>query len=170
MDITDSIYDQIYDFMQVPYKTNEINHKIIENEMLDISNDDQRNRFFVGIIESQNKEVYSFSYGTINGEYYGAVEIQKELKLCKKKGLAFMVLQKRGKQQENFDAGHFDPRTRAWYIAAVEKESPTYSPIYKHFIVDDLAVSAAWPVYNESQELKGVIGAHLLLTDIGQSH
>ncbi|MDD3348671.1 MAG: diguanylate cyclase [Bacilli bacterium] len=174
-DITDSIYDQIYDFMQVPYKTNEINHKIIENEMLDISNDDQRNRFFVGIIESQNKEVYSFSYGTINGEYYGArrnTEGIAEINVCNEEtgwhSWYYTVNEDKTAGEFAFDAGHFDPRTRAWYIAAVEKESPTYSPIYKHFIVDDLAVSAAWPVYNESQELKGVIGAHLLLTDIGQ--
>lgn len=174
-DITDSIYDQVYDFMQVPYKMNEINHKIIENEMLDLSDDNQRNRFFVGIIESQNKGVYSFSYGTVNGEYYGArrnTAGKTEINVCNEEtewhSWYYAVNDDKTMGEFVFDAGHFDPRTRAWYIAAVENESPTYSPIYKHFIVDDLAVSAAWPVYNEAQELKGVTGAHLLLTDIGQ--
>src|SRR5690554_6298504 len=64
--------DSIDTFMQVPYHMNEVNHKVIENGMLNLFDEIQRDRFFVGVLESHSNSIYSFSYGTANGEYYGA--------------------------------------------------------------------------------------------------
>ena len=71
-DINEKIYNRIDTFMQVPYHINEVNHKVIENGMLDFSDEEQRERFFVGVLESHSNSIYSFSYGTANGEYFGA--------------------------------------------------------------------------------------------------
>ncbi|HOD61871.1 MAG TPA: hypothetical protein PKG96_07180, partial [Bacilli bacterium] len=38
-DTSENLYNQVYDFMQVPYKIAGINHRIIENGMLDLSNE-----------------------------------------------------------------------------------------------------------------------------------
>jgi diguanylate cyclase (GGDEF)-like protein/PAS domain S-box-containing protein len=65
-----------------------------------------------------------------------------------------------------FKSGKYDPRTREWYKAAKLVGKPTFSPIYKHFIIDDLAVSAAWPIYNKDGALEGVLGAHITLSNI----
>ena len=64
-------------------------------------------------------------------------------------------------------AGKFDPRAREWYKAAVEAEGPVFSPVYKHFIMNDLTVSAATPVYDGAGELRGVLGTPMLLKGIG---
>ncbi len=65
--------------------------------------------------------------------------------------------------------GQFDPRTRPWYQTAVEAGDLAFSPpLYKHFVMDDLTVSVATPIYgSEGGVLKGVLGTHMLLTKIG---
>ena len=63
-------------------------------------------------------------------------------------------------------AGLFDPRTRHWYQEAVKAGGTTFSPVYKHFIMDDLTVSCSKPIYIRG-ELQGVLGIHLLLSRIG---
>ncbi|MDZ7836868.1 MAG: cache domain-containing protein [Actinomycetota bacterium] len=60
--------------------------------------------------------------------------------------------------QRVVEAGKFDPRTRDWYKAAKENQKPVFSPIYKHFVMDDLTVSAAYPIYNQQGQLTGVLG------------
>ena len=172
--INKTIYNRIYAFIQEPYHINEINHKIIENNMLDFSNKNQRDRFFVGVLEAHNEEIYSFTYGTAKGEYYGArrntnnvIEVLKNNASTSGETWYYSV-------NDDLTAGElvlrteiFDPRTRAWYKAAVEVRGPVFSPIYKHFVMDDLTVSAAWPIYNKKGTLEGIMGAHMLLSDIG---
>ena len=173
-DINEEIYNRIDTFIQVPYHMNEVNHKVIENGMLDWSDEKQRDRYFVGVLEAQSNSIYSFSYGTANGEYYGArrnengvVEIMRNNAVTGGNSWYYSVNEDLTAGDLVVQTGQFDPRTRAWYKAAVEAGGPVFSPLYKHFVMDDLSVSAAWPVYNESGNLDGVLGTHMLLSDIG---
>ena len=174
VDINENIYSQVYSFMQVPYHMNEVNYKIIQNGMLDLSGEKQRDRFFVGVLDAHSNGIYSFSYGTENGEYYGArrnengvIEIMKNNTATGGNSWYYSVKEDLTAGDLVVRTGRFDPRTRSWYKAAVEAGGPVFSPLYKHFVKDDLTVSAAWPVYNESGDLEGVLGAHMLLSDIG---
>lgn len=45
---------------------------------------------------------------------------------------------------------------------------PIFSPLYKHFVKDDLALSAAYPIYNKSGTLQGVLGTHIILSSLNQ--
>lgn len=173
--INEDIYKQVYALMQAPYHINNINHKIIANGMLDLSDEKQREKFFVGVLEAQAKEIYSFSYGTANGEYYGArrnadgvIEIMRNNAGTGGNSWYYSVNEDLTAGELVVEAGRFDPRTRAWYQAALEAGGPVFSPVYKHFVMDDLTVSAAWPVYDDAGELKGVLGTHMLLTNIGK--
>lgn len=173
-DINEEVYNRIDTFMQVPYHMNEVNHKVIENGMLDWSDEKQRDRFFVGGLESHSNSIYSFSYSTANGEYYGArrnengvVEIMRNNAETGGNSWYYSVNEDLTAGDLVVQAGKFDPRTRTWYKAAVEAGGPVFSPLYKHLFMDDLTVSAAWPVYNESRNLDGVLGTDMLLSDIG---
>lgn len=173
-EVNDGIYDHMNSFMYVPDHINEVNHKIIENGILDISDEKLRDSFFVGVLSSHKDEIYSISYGTVNGEYYGArrnengvIEIMRNNAGTGGNSWYYSVNEDMTAGNLVVQAGQFDPRTRAWYKAAVESKSPTFSPIYKHFVMDDLVISAAWPIYNSEKELQGVFGTHMLLTDIG---
>ncbi len=173
-DLNESIYNQIYSFIHVPSQINEANHKIIANGILDISDERLRDRFFVGVLSSHDDEIYSFSYGTSDGEYYGArrnengvVEIMRNNADTGGSSWYYLVNEDMTAGELAVRAGKFDPRTRAWYKTAVETGNPTFSPVYKHFVMDDLTISFACPIYKKDGELQGVLGTHLLLTDIG---
>ncbi|HHU08336.1 MAG TPA: HAMP domain-containing protein, partial [Clostridiaceae bacterium] len=173
-DINANIYSQVRSYIQTPHHINEINHKVIKNGMLDLSDDKQRDRFFVEILRAYSDEIYSFSYGTVNGEYYGArrnekgiIEIMRNNASTNGNSWYYTVNEDLTAGELALQAGKFDPRTRAWYKIAVETGGPAFSPLYKHFVIDGLAMSAAWPIYNDSGELEGVLGSHMLLFDIG---
>ncbi len=167
-------YNQIYSFMHIPGHINEINHKVIENGILDISDEKLRDKFFVGVLNSHNDEIYSFSYGTANGEYYGArrnedgtTEIMRNNATTGGNSWYYSVNEDLTAGELAVHAGEFDPRTRAWYQAAQAAGGPVLSPVYKHFVMDDLTISAAWPVYDNDGGLQGVMGTHMLLSGIG---
>ncbi len=60
----------------------------------------------------------------------------------------------------------FDCRTRPWYKAALDSRKATFSRVYRHFVFNDLAITASLPVYRENKELIGVFGADYLLGSI----
>ncbi len=172
--VSKQIHGQINAFMQIPIQVNETNHKIIGNGILELSDETRRDRFFVGVLTSQNEQIYSFSYGTAQGEYYGArrnehgvVEIMRNDASTGGDSWYYSVNDDLTSGEISVKLGKFDARTRAWYKAAVEAGAASYSPLYKHFVMNDLTVSAAWPVYDDDGTLQGVLGTHLLLSDIG---
>lgn len=171
-DLNESIYRRIISIMQIQEHINEVNHKIIANGVFDIADEKLREMFSISVLNTYNDEIYSFSYGTANGEYYGArrnekgaVEIIRNNASTEGNLWYYSVNDDFTSGELVIQAGRFDFRTRAWYKAAVEAGSPTFSPVYKHFVMDDLAISFACPVFNMG-ELKGVLGTHMLLTDI----
>lgn len=172
--INKTLYNRIYAFVREPYHINELNHKVIENNMLNFSDKNQRDSFFAGVLAAHNKEIYSFTYGTAKGEYYGArrntndvIEVYKNNASTSGENWYYSVNDDFTAGELVLRAGLFDPRTRQWYKAAAETGGPVFSPIYKHFVMDDLTVSAAWPIYNKKGTLEGIMGAHMLLSDIG---
>ena len=172
--INTSIYNEIRSFMQGPFHVNEVNHFHLENGSYDLSDRRARERFFVGVLEAHDDHIYSFSYGTAEGEYYGArrngdgeIEIMRNNSITGGESWYYAVNEDYTAGDLVIKAGRFDPRTRDWYRAAEEMGSPTFSPVYKHFVVDDLSVSAAWPIYGNQGDFEGVLGTHMLLGEIG---
>jgi len=173
-EMNQSIYNQIYSYLHIPAQINETNHKIIANDILNLSNTEDRDRFFTGVLSLYTPMVYSFSYGSADGEYYGArrnensvIEIMRNNASTGGNSWYYSVNEDMTAGNLAVQAGKFDARTRAWYKASVAVGGPTFSPIYKHFIMDDLTISFACPIYNKAGKLRGVLGTHILLTDIG---
>ena len=173
-DMAKDVYWKIDAFLHTPEHINELNYKLIKNGILDMRNDRQREKFFVGVLQSYDKEIYSFSYGTAAGEYYGArrnvagnIEIMRNNSSTGGHSWYYQVNEDLTAGSRVLDAGVFDPRERYWYQIAEKAHEPIFSPVYKHFVMDDLAISAAYPVYNEKNELQGVLGTHMLITSIG---
>jgi len=173
-DMARDVYWKIDTFLHKPEHVNELNYKLIQNGILDMTNEQQRDKFFVGILQSYDNEIYSFSYGTEKGEYYGArrnekgtIEIMREDVFTGGHSWYYQVNDDLTAGKRILDAGAFDPRARLWYQVAAKAHAPIFSPVYKHFVMDDLTISAARPVYNEKDELQGVLGTHMLITGIG---
>lgn len=169
--VNQQIYAQIQTSMTEPMHVIEANRKSIELGIVDISDENERNKFFIGVLTSQDEQIYSFSYGTVDGEYFGArrnedgvVEIMRNDASTGGNSWYYSVNDDLSAGEIAVKLGAFDPRTRAWYQAAMEAGTGSFSPLYKHFVMDDLTVSAAWPVYQEEGKLHGVLGLHLLLS------
>lgn len=62
---------------------------------------------------------------------------------------------------------NFDPRTRPWYVEAVQTGQPTWTDVYPYFSSMGLAISAARPFYNQTGQLLGVTNATLSLAELG---
>lgn len=171
--LNEQIQAQIHTLMLEPMNLGETNKRMIENGIVDLSDEIERNRFFVGVLASQKDQVYSFSYGSEHGEYFGArrnaqgvIEIMKNDASTGGHSWYYSVNDELVAKEITVKLGSFDPRTRAWYKSAVSAGTGSFSPLYKHFVMDDLTVSVAWPVYREGN-LEGVLGIHMLLSDIG---
>ncbi|MDD3776906.1 MAG: diguanylate cyclase [Actinomycetota bacterium] len=168
-----NIFNQVDDFINTPLHINEVNHDFIEQGIVDLNHEAEREKFFVSVLSNHSDGVYSFSFGTETGEYYGArrnsgniIEIMKNNAETGGNSWYYEVNEDMTAGQRVVEAGKFDPRTRDWYKAAKEQQGPVFSPIYKHFVMDDLTVSAAYPIYTQKGQLKGVLGTHIILSNI----
>lgn len=173
--INKQIHQQVTSFMDEPVKINEANHKLIRDGILDIQDTEKRERFFVGALRAFDEKIYSFSYGTADGYYYGArrneagvVQIMRNDASTGGNSWYYTVNTDRSAGEIATRLGQFDPRTRPWYHTAVQAGDVAFSPPYKHFVMDDLTISVAIPVYNSSGMLEGVMGTHMLLSGIGE--
>jgi len=171
--INENIISSLETYLNIPFYLNEIAHYSIENEIVNIYDHREREIYFAGIIKSANKNIYSFSYGTENGEYYGArrnknneIEIMKSDADTGGRSTYYSTKKDLTAGEIVEELGPFDPRTRDWYIIAKEQERPIFSSTYKHFVMDDLAISATHPIYDSEGELKGVLGTHFILSDL----
>ncbi len=174
VDMNNDIFKEIEAFINNPVYINEFNQGLIYNHVVNINNPKERERFFVNVLNAEPaKELYSYTYGMETGEYYGArrnsnneIEILKNNSSTGGNSWYYEVKEDMTAGDRVFRAGQFDPRTRDWYIAAKEIKKPIFSPIYKHFIRDDLAISSAYPIYDREGDLVGVLGAHIILSQI----
>jgi len=173
-DMNSQIYKQVDEFISAPFRMNEDNLELIENGVVDLNDETERENFFSSVLKTHKGEnLYSFSYGTENGEYYGArknengeIEIMKNDIKTYGHTLYYTLTEEMTAGEVVIDAGPFDPRKRSWYEAAKENQKPVFSPVYKHFILNDLAVSAASPFYDKEGKLQGVLGTHISISII----
>lgn len=177
--IEDELHEEIFitieTLFSVPLHNNEVNHNLIKYKIVDMQNNRQREAFFAGIIKSSNEEIYSFSFGTEQGEYYGArknirneIEIYQSDKETNGHSVYYSVNADLTRGSFVNDFGIFDPRNREWYIKAKKQGVPVFSEIYKHFVKNDLTLSAAYPIYNQDGILEGVMGTHITLTKLNE--
>ncbi|WMJ89086.1 HD domain-containing phosphohydrolase [Anaerocolumna sp. MB42-C2] len=169
------IINKIESLINLPITINEENSNLLKNNIIGIHNKKEREQFFAGVIKTYSNEVYSFSYGTEKGEYYGARRNQNnEIEIIENdaatQGHSFYYSTKQDLTSDKLvdKTDVFDPRGRDWYKMAKEEKKPVFSPIYKHFVMDDLALSAAYPIYDSKGNLEGVLGTHIILGNINK--
>ncbi|WP_422486956.1 HD domain-containing phosphohydrolase [Gudongella sp. DL1XJH-153] len=167
------IVNQMEDYFHIPEQVIQMNIGMIENGLVDLDDPDSRNLFFLNTINTQDDIVYSFSYGSEAGEYYGArsngsgdVELMVNNNETGGNSWYYSANEDGTVGEFSRDAGAFDPRTRAWYKTATSQAGFSFSPAYKHFFMNDLSISAAAPVMNNTGNIDGVLGVHLLLSGL----
>ena len=174
--LNNEILKDIKAFLDVSVEINMANKALIELGVIDLTNEKEREIFFSNTLKTyENAGIYSFSYGTEKGEYYGARKNEKgEIQIMRNDASTngnSWYYQLNGDMtagEKVVEAGKFDPRTRAWYKAGKEANEIVFSPIYKHFIMNDLTVSIAVPIYSSGEDFQGVLGVHMILSNINE--
>lgn len=171
--VSGEIAREIDHLIQVPLDINERTGFLIENGIIDMKDDSKRDPFFANIVKTSDDAVYSISYGMENGDYVGArrnsnndIEVYQSNRNTKGHSYYYSVDEDLTRGAFTNDAGLFDPRTREWYKTAKEVGGPVFSPLYKHFVKDDLVLSAAYPIHNKNGQLEGVLGTHITLAEL----
>ncbi len=171
--VSGEIAREIDHVIQVPLDINKRTSFLIEHDIIDIKDESKREPFFANIVKTSDEAVYSISYGTENGEYVGARrnnnnEIEVYQSTADTNGHSYYYSVGENLTREAFvnDAGSFDPRTREWYMTAKEVGYPVFSPMYKHFVKEDLVLTAAYPIHNSKGQLEGVLGTHITLAEL----
>lgn len=169
----DEIASQVEGFLDNPLELNQAHANLVTNDYINMLDEVERERFFVLSLKNYDEQVYSFSYGTINGEYYGArrnednvIEIMRNNADTGGYSWYYSVDEDLVAVERVVIAGLFDPRIRPWYTEAVDSGATVFSPIYSHFIMEDLAVSLSTPIYDDLGVLQGVLGTHMILSNI----
>lgn len=167
------IQKKIEELIYLPYSMNAMNHNVIENGIVDMNNKAERDVFFTSIMESSNENIYSISYGLENGDYYGArrtengnIQLYRSNAETNGHSLYYSITEDLTEGQFVEDFGEFDPRTRLWYQMTKEAGRPIFSPLYKHFIKDDLVLTSAYPIYNHDGQFQGVLGTRITLSSL----
>ncbi|MFA9377403.1 MAG: diguanylate cyclase domain-containing protein, partial [Lachnotalea sp.] len=170
------ISNKINEFLNSSKHVNEVNERIIKNGIVDLSNEEERNKYFAGVLQTHQNEIYSFTYGLDNGNYYGArrneegnIEVVKNDTDTDGCSWYYSMDENLLKEDLVFQTQKFDARTRDWYKAAKMQKVTTFSPVYKHFVMDDLTISSATPIYDNEGDLQGVLGTHMILSTINDN-
>ncbi len=167
------IIQKVRDDLLIPESVIKLNLGLIENKGLDFDDPLARNRLFLNTLRTQDEMIYSSAFGSMEGEYYGARrnefdQIELMVNNWDTKGNSwYYTVGEDGELGELVrDFGYFDPRTRSWYEAAINTNGFSYSPVYKHFVMNDLTISASAPVRDATGEIQGVLGVHILLSGL----
>jgi len=167
---------QIDSFIEAPLHINDVTYKMIESGMIDLSDEAQREKFFVGILSSYSKNIFSYAYCSVNGDYYGAVkDMDGTIEIAKNDvntgGETWYYA-----VNDDMSAGSFlkstdkdDLRTSVWYKAAMNAGVPVFSPAYMSPFQNEMAIAAVYPIYGDYGTLEGVLTASLLLPDISEN-
>ena len=162
-------------FLDEPLHINTVTGRIIEQGLVDFSDSAQRDRFLTGVLLTHITDITSYTVGLETGELYGArrnaegdVEILRNNSDTGWNNVYYSIANDGTALKVTLDAGPLDPRARDWYIAAKSAGRQVFSPIFKNFLLDDLTISAAYPIYTADRRLKGVLGTHLVLGSISR--
>lgn len=163
---------QLRDYLAIPPAVNAGNAMALSLGLLDPDDPGNRQRFFYGVVASNPAIAYSF-FGDPGGAFCGARRLfGGELQIVR-------AGPDTGGDSRNFSATPsglagelkqvypgFDPRTRPWYKAGQAAGGPVWTPIYRHFALKDMAITAARPAYDASGRFLGVFGVDYMLGQI----
>ncbi len=174
-EISQRIQDRLHSFLNVPHQINQINADAIGRGLPDARDAKTLERSFWAQIQAF-ESVTSIYFGNTAGGLAGsgrepATDSQYVLA---SPGFAGGPLQKYAVDAQGnrttllATVPNFDARTRPWYINAVEKRGPVWSPIYILSTGQDMAIAASRPVYAPDRTLLGVVSVDIFLSHIGE--
>lgn len=152
-----------------PINLNQINFNAYYNGILKPSDKAERERYFVSLLKGYENVAMTYM-GFENGSFYGArrigdgsIQVVVNDKGTGGSSVYFSISEIGEALNEIERFNNFDPRKRPWYLKAKTQGIPVFTDVYQHFVFKEPTITAARPVYQDSQ-LIGVMGVDYLLT------
>lgn len=170
---TDQLVEKHLDsFLAAPHQLEAIASDAVETELLDLQDFDAAGRYFWH--QSQAFNVSWAGYALPTGELVGAGAIFEdqgvtiaELSQRTDRQLYNYKTDSEGNRQEVVDITDYDPLSYDWYLTAVNEKQATWSPIHVEAEFEDyVTATAVHPIYDDNQQLMGVLAVDHLLSDI----
>jgi len=178
--ITNAESDFIYEinswldqYFEIPGLVINSQYSTFSEATIDFSKDDNVAIHFSSVINAMPDNIYSFTYGTEQGTFFGARRIDHKTQFYKSDestgGHSYYYDLKEDYTIKAFsnDFGMFDPRTREWYKTALLNKEVVFSSIYEHFVMKDMTLSASKAVVQDG-EVVGVLGVHMTLSRMSE--
>uniref|UniRef100_B8HWM5 histidine kinase n=1 Tax=Cyanothece sp. (strain PCC 7425 / ATCC 29141) TaxID=395961 RepID=B8HWM5_CYAP4 len=165
------IVQHLDNYLSIPQKINQTNLEAIELGILDLQNFETTGKYFW-------RQLHIFHVGYINygneaGEFIGAGYEEGKLRISEKKHNQPYQIFAANPQGDRLSVVQTkpegNPNAADWYTDALKAGQPIWSQIYNW--QDDpsvMAISASYPVYNSRQQVIGVIGVDLILSQISK--
>ncbi|MDJ0516902.1 MAG: adenylate/guanylate cyclase domain-containing protein [Trichodesmium sp. MO_231.B1] len=173
-EVTTRIQERLKNYLEAPHVIAQINQNAINLGHLNIQNTASLTRQFWRqrfLFDSVN--ISAIYFGGAEGEFIGLGfqnnnrwEIGRAGKSTKGK-FHSIGIDSQGNPTELLEIGNdYDPRIRPWYKSAVEAKKPTWSDIYADFKELRLKVTLVQPIYQDNNQLIGVVGVDFVLSHI----
>ncbi len=175
-EVTARVQQYLQQYLETPHLVNQINAEAIRLGLLDVNNFSQLEYYFWSQLQLF-KGVSYIQFGSEQGEFIGTerlgdgritVEVKDENTGNDK---YVYILDDQGNRTSNRVGfrENYDPRIRPWYVAAIQRDEPTWSKIYQ-FSTNTavrLGITAVQPYYDRNGELLGVLGTDIVLSQLG---
>jgi signal transduction histidine kinase/DNA-binding NarL/FixJ family response regulator len=172
-EVNNRIQQNISAYLAVPVQITEHNTDIYTSGLIDFSNFKQVGQYFW-----KQAKVFHVSYinfATSKGEFIGAgrydnptLKIEEVPRQTQGKSYIYNTNQN-GDRTSLAETTDLDPRTEDWYIDPAKSGRPGWSQIYDWGVYSDvISISYSYPVYDQENNLVGVIGTDLILSQISE--
>ncbi|MBW4639009.1 MAG: HAMP domain-containing protein [Gloeocapsa sp. UFS-A4-WI-NPMV-4B04] len=172
-EVTARISQHLVDYVETPQLVTQINANAIQFGTLDLQNAASLERHLWQQMHVFNS-VQPIAFGSEQGNIHsvdrmpdGSLVIRAIDSSTNGKYHTYSVAQRGNRARLLTVNTSFDPRTRPWYVKAVQARQPTWTGVYPYYSSLGLAISATRPVYDETGRLLGVTNATLSLVELG---
>lgn len=168
-EISKRIDQKLDSYLAVPHQINQTNLQAVKLGILDLNDFQKTGQYFWNLLKIF--DVSYINFGNTKGEFIGA-GLENGYKRISEKlrnnDYEIFSVDENGKRTTTSiikPGGH--PNESSWHTDAVKSQKPIWSEIYNWQDTPDVvAISSSYPVYNSNQELIGVLGVDLILSEL----
>lgn len=166
--VNDEITKMLLNYLEEPYKLEQIHKNMILNQQIDFSDPEQRDKHFVEMLKIFPRVTNSY-VGLVNGAEYGARREDDgnftvwNTTVDKQTLDYYRYDNELGRQGYLTSLSSYDIRQRPSYLKGVESKNPGWTDVYSSATGRGLVITAVYPVYGQHNELIGILGSSLLL-------
>ncbi|WP_346293480.1 ATP-binding protein [Sphaerothrix gracilis] len=174
-EVGDRIDQHLDSYLDIPYVVTQTSVNAIQVDGVSLQNQSQLEQFLW-----QQLQAFNINYilvGFENGNYTAAgsfdnnpitFDLVSPQTQDGSNHVLFWETNQQGNRTEIIaDGGPFDPKDEDWYVAAIQKEGATWSPVYNWLVEPyNLAIAYAHPIYDDANNRIAVLAAEQHLAHV----